>query len=198
MEIITLTTGAFATNSYILVKNNDVVLIDPSGNYENIVKRLNNYNVLAIILTHGHFDHIKAVDKLKDIYKVDIYIHQDDEILIRNKEINNLMGHFALIESEVKYLKEGILTFNDFSFEVIHTPGHTKGSVVFLIDNYMFAGDTIFKGSIGRTDLYGGSFREMKNSLNFLKTLTKNYIIYSGHGPVTTLQEEIKHNPYLK
>lgn len=198
MEIITLTTGAFATNSYILVKNNDVVLIDPSGNYENIVKRLNNYNVLAIILTHGHFDHIKAVDKLKDIYKVDIYIHQDDEILIRNKEINNLMGHFALIESEVKYLKEGILTFNDFSFEVIHTPGHTKGSVVFLIDNYMFAGDTIFKGSIGRTDLYGGSFREMKNSLNFLKTLTKNYIIYSGHGPVTTLQEEIEHNPYLK
>lgn len=197
MEIKRIVTGEFQTNSYIVIKNNSALLIDPSGNGNNILKELKNLKVSAILLTHGHFDHIKCVDMLKEKYACPIFLKKEDEELVRNKSLNSLMGHSASIKSKVEYLNEGKLTIDDFEIEVFHTPGHTQGSCIFLIENYLFTGDTLFKGSVGRCDLYGGNERQLYDSLKIFRSFKEDYYILPGHDDISTLNQEITYNPYL-
>ena len=200
MEIIRLIQGVFQTNTYILKEGNDIIIIDPAGKVSKIEEHLNN-KPLSVLLTHGHFDHIKCVDDLYKKYQMDIYMMEEDLKLTDPKEskINNcFMGLTASISSPIRYLSEGIMNIGSFRFEVIKTPGHTKGSCIYVFDDEIFTGDTLFKNSAGRTDLYGGSESELKQSLKIFKTFNKDYHIYPGHEDDTLLSYELLNNYYLR
>jgi len=197
MEIRTLKLGIYQTNTYILINNDQVIIIDPvskADRIQTIIKE--NERVVGICLTHGHFDHIGAVDDLVDLYNCPVYIHEYDFDLTQDSEKNYSQTKKIKLKTKLNFYKDN-MQIDSFKFEVFHTPGHTKGSVCLKFDNDLFTGDTLFKGSIGRTDLFGGSVQQMKQSLRFIRSLNHDYIIYPGHDNVTTLFEELKHNPYL-
>lgn len=197
MEIRTLKLGVYQTNTYILLNNNLAIIIDPVSKADRIQAILKeNERVVAICLTHGHFDHIGAVDDLVDLYQCPVYIHEDDFDLTQDPEKNYSQTKKIKLKAKLQFYKD-IMQIESFIFEVFHTPGHTKGSVCLKFDNDLFTGDTLFKGSIGRTDLFGGNSQQMKQSLRFIRSLNQDYTIYPGHDSVTTLFEELKYNPFL-
>ena len=198
MEIKLLVLGPIQTNTYLLIEKDEAILIDPASKAEKLIDILGDLKLKAILLTHGHFDHIKAVDGLYDKYKCPVYIHHDDEKLARDKSSGSQFGLSAYITCPTISLKEGMLSIGPFNFEVIFTPGHTPGSVIFKFDDAIFTGDTLFKNSIGRTDLEGGNFNQLKDSLRYFKQLDKNYIIYPGHEDITDLDQELKNNYFLQ
>ncbi|MCI6272957.1 MAG: MBL fold metallo-hydrolase [Erysipelotrichaceae bacterium] len=196
-KIIKLTLGIYETNCFILKENNHVLIIDPGKKAEKIISEISEDEIVdGILLTHGHFDHIGAVDDLVKHYNVDVYMHKNDEILI-NSPHNKLAGYTGNITSKRNHFSDGINKVKTFMFEVINTPGHTDGSVLIIYKNNMFSGDTIFKGTIGRTDLFCGNDSKMKQSLKLIKTFNPEYIVYPGHGDITTLKDEFLYNPYL-
>lgn len=197
-EVIKLVLGALQTNTYILKEENHCIIIDPAGSYKRILNAVEELTVDAICLTHGHFDHIQAVDKLVKELKCDVYISSEDECMLRDgdKNCSSLMGLPLVIKSKVKHY-DTITKIGSFEFNVMEASGHTKGSVLLMIENIMFCGDVLFKEGIGRCDLYGGSFSQMKATLNEIMKINKDYILYSGHGEDSTLFEEFKNNPYL-
>ena len=172
MLIKRVVVGELETNCYLLIKDNNCLVIDPGDEYKKIVNEINDLSCKGILLTHHHFDHVGAVDDLVNKYNVLVY------------DKNNL--------------KEGINNIFGFSFEVIYNPGHTDDSISFYFkeDNLLFSGDFIFKGSIGRTDL-GGNYSDMINSINKIKNYDNNIIIKPGHGEETKLGDEIKYNPFF-
>lgn len=198
MEIKRIITGAFETNTYILTKENKTILIDPAGSLARIQKELGDKKLIAIILTHGHFDHIKAVDDLVALYGVDVYLNQADEKLARSKIYNSLMGISATIKCPIKHIKEGELVIDNFTFEAIYAPGHTEGSTMLIIGKHAFVGDVVFKESVGRTDLYSGDERKMKDSLRKFTALDPFITVYPGHGDITNVAYELQNNPFLK
>lgn len=197
MEVQTCILGPFQTNTYLLQENGKILLIDPASKAEKIISLLGNRKPEAILLTHGHFDHIKAVDGLYRQYCCPVYLHEADETLARNKYSGASFGLSAYISCPIEHLKEGKMQIGPFDFEVIFTPGHTRGSVIYVFDDCIFTGDTLFKGSIGRTDLEGGSDREMKQSLQIFRQFDKDYDIYPGHDFPTKLSYELTNNYYL-
>lgn len=162
MLIDKVVVGILEENTYILSINNDAIVIDPGDEYNKIKRYINNKNVVGVLITHRHFDHIGALDNFNDI-------------LIYDKS----------------NLNEGTHTLGNFNFEVIYTPGHKEDAITFYFKDYnvMFTGDFIFKGAIGRTDLPGGNMESMINSLNKMRSYNKDIIIYPGHGDKTTLGE---------
>lgn len=170
MNVKTVTVGYLRENCYILNIGNDAIIIDPGDEYEKIKKELDGLNLKAILITHRHFDHIGALNNFKNI---PIYEYKN----IEEKEYN----------------------IGKFNFEVIYTKGHTSDSVTynFKKNKTMFTGDFLFKGTIGRTDLETSDKSEMKKSIEKIKKY-ENSKIYPGHGKSTTLEEEIKTNPYLR
>ena len=198
MKVETYVLGPLQTNTYLLQIDNDVLLVDPASKAEKLIEILGKRNLIGILLTHGHFDHIKAVDGLYDKYHCPVYIHKDDEMLARDKSSGSMFGLVSYISCPIIHIEEGINKIGPFEFEVIYTPGHSEGSVIYVFDDCIFTGDTLFKGSIGRTDLKGGSFSTIKQSLQIFKSFDKNYIIYPGHDLSTTLYEELNFNPFLQ
>ena len=198
MIVETYVLGPLQTNTYLLQIDNDVLLVDPASKPEKLIDILGERNLLGILLTHGHFDHIKAVDGLYEKYRCPVYIHSDDEKLARDKNSGSLFGLVSYISCPVVHIEEGTNRIGPFEFEVIYTPGHSKGSVIYVFDDCIFTGDTLFRGSIGRTDLEGGSFSTIKQSLQIFKSFNKNYIIYPGHDLCTTLYDELNFNPFLQ
>ncbi len=198
-EVRKLVVGALQTNSYLLIEDNHCIIVDPGANPKRILENVNGLTVDAICLTHGHFDHIKAVDALVKELKCDVYISEYDDEMLKDSKKNAsvLIGQPFTVQSKVKYY-DSITKIGNFEFNVLEASGHTNGSVLLMVDNIMFAGDVLFAGGIGRTDLYGGSYSKMKASLNEISKINKDYIVYSGHGEDTTLFEEFKNNPYLK
>lgn len=191
--------GSFGTNTYFIENDTEVILVDPAGKASKIIEMFGDKKLLAILLTHGHFDHIKAVDELYDTYKIPVYINEKDEALCRDKMQCLAFGlpYSPVVSCPVVHLKEGKLKISSFEFEVIFTPGHTKGSTCFKIENYLITGDTLFKNSVGRTDLKGGDDRELKASLRIIKELDPELFILPGHEEISTLKEELENNPFL-
>lgn len=198
MDIKTYVLGPVCTNTYLLKQGNDALLIDPASKAEKLIDILGDLNLIGILLTHGHFDHIKAVDGLYEKYKCPVYLHEDDEYLARDKYSGESFGLVSYITCKVEKLNEGKMNIGPFSFETIFTPGHTMGSVIYIFEDCIFTGDTLFKGSVGRTDLEGGDIRRLKDSLRVFKQFKKDYIIYPGHDESTTLLDELDNNYYLK
>jgi glyoxylase-like metal-dependent hydrolase (beta-lactamase superfamily II) len=196
--------GILGVNCYIIgdeVTRKGAV-IDPGGSIEDILKsiRENELSIEYIILTHSHGDHIGAVPQLKHITKAKIIAHIDEKELLNDKDKNltsNLGCGIVEIDAD-EYVKDGQnIKLGNLSLEIIHTPGHTPGGMCIKVDNVMFSGDTLFSGSIGRTDLFGGDYSDIQNSLNKLSKLDDEITVFPGHGPATRLGIEKVTNPYM-
>ena len=179
-------------------------MIDASAFIPEIIASVKEFGVDVeyILLTHGHFDHIMGLTELKKALNAKAVICHDDLIISDN--INEFTRLFGGLSESVpptyeKFVKDGdIITVGDMQIKVIHTPGHTEGGVCYLIEDKLFSGDTLFRGSVGRTDLFGGSFEELLDSIkNKLFKLDDNITVYPGHGPVTTIGYEKKYNEIL-
>lgn len=199
MKYISINLGMMPTNSYILFdeKTLNCAIIDPADNFEKINRYLQRYslNLKYILLTHGHIDHIGAVNDLIKNTKAKCVMSNGDIDLIFNSTLNQAKWIFNS-DFELNYypdiiLYDGdVLSFDNVKIECFHTPGHTQGSCIYLCENVMFSGDTIFKQSYGRTDLYGGNQQQLFDSLKKIYKLDCNYIILPGHMGITTLDEE--------
>lgn len=194
----------YGTNTYIIAceKSSLATVIDPTGDINEIVYYLknNNLEIKYILLTHGHFDHIGLVIDLKEYSKSLICIHEKDNNMLQDSHLN-LSVQFnnpIQIHSDIQLIDDQELILGKLKLKIIHTPGHTPGSICILTEDYLFSGDTIFKGTIGRTDLPGGNYDAMINSIKMISGLDKNLIVYPGHGESTTLEAEFINNPYFK
>ncbi len=194
------------TNSYIVDCNNGgAVLIDAPGSPEFLLSEIERrgLSLKAVLLTHGHCDHTAAVAALAKETGCEVYIYELDRKMLSDKRLNLadyiMGGDYECCRSEVKTVAEGDdLTFGEVTFSVLHTPGHTEGSVCYLAEDILFTGDTLFCGSMGRTDFAGGSAVRMKCSLNRLKSMDRELQIYPGHGEITDLGREKSYNIFLQ
>ena len=195
----------FSSNVYVISDNETIILIDPGFYDESLKQYLKEYGKLdVILLTHGHFDHIDAIDKIKEDYPdVKIYIAKDDYNNLRNPELNlsYIMNYELIVKSEVNIINDEFFNINNFKIQVISTPGHTKGSVMYYFEkeNALFTGDTIMKDSIGTTRYIGGSEEELKNSIEKFTNLNlkSTTMIYPGHDEEATFEYIIKYNNYI-
>lgn len=189
--------GPLETNSYFLFIDDEVIIIDPAGKAEKVIEIIGESKPIAILLTHGHFDHIKAVDGLYEKYHLPVYLNEKDNKLARDKYQGHLFNIFNYITCETVNAKDGKISLGKFNFEIIETPGHTEGSVIYKFDNDIFTGDTLFYESVGRTDMEGGDNRKLVSSLKTFKTFNEDCICYPGHGPETTVGHELEYNPFM-
>lgn len=195
IKYLTVVTGEmYQENCYIVFDDKDAIIIDPGDEFELIDNVITQNNLVpsAILLTHGHFDHVGAVKSLKEKYNIKVYMNSEDlELLsfMRTKDFD--------IDADVKELEE--ITAGNIKIKCIKTPGHSKGSVCYLVDDLLFSGDTLFAGSIGRCDLPGGSPSVMLNTLStVIVKLNDKLKVLPGHGQKSTIAEEKATNFYLK
>ena len=198
--------GCYGANSYILTceDTKESVVVDPGGESEDTIKAITdgNLDLKYIILTHGHGDHIGAVLDLKEKYNVPVLIHEDDEQLINDSD-KNLSSQLPMKDTSFKsdrQLKDGdVVKFGNVELEVIHTPGHSPGCICLKSGKDILTGDTLFRGSIGRTDLYGSSSQEelVKGVKEKIMIYEDDVNLHSGHGVESTIDFERKNNPFL-
>ena len=203
-KIMKLVVGELQENCFILFdENKDAFVVDPGGSSENIIEAIdkNSLNIKYILLTHGHFDHVGAVAALVKKYKALVYMSKDDRAFLESpKEVRASAFGMQIEAADVDvFVKEGDeIPFSEGTIKVIETPGHTLGSVCYLFENYLFAGDTLFNGSIGRTDFPESNHSLMIESLKKLKKLDDEIYVLSGHGPESQISYEKMTNPYLR
>lgn len=200
MEIKRIFVGELHTNCYIIECKGETAVIDPGSDGEKILAHTGGKPVSKIFLTHGHFDHILAANYLKKETGAKLYISEDDATLLQDSE-KNLYAEFnrgseGFLSVEPDYFYNDTVTLGDTEFEVIKTPGHTNGSICLYGDGELFSGDTLFAGSIGRTDR--GSFDEIMRSLWKLMLLDDETKVHPGHGFSTTIGKERNENPFLR
>ena len=195
LKVHTLPLGSYQTNCYIIHEEaaKTCCVIDPGYSPEIILDKLDELNltVEAVLLTHGHFDHVGGVRELAAETGCPVYLHEAElsmppQMTAGPLFYTNTYGEGDFVEAA------------GLSFKVLHTPGHTPGSICLLCENAMFSGDTLFWGSCGRTDLPGGSWATIRKSLLRLADLSGDYDVYPGHGDATTLSFERKMNPYMR
>ena len=195
MNIQTLTLGPLATNCYLVRadESSRAVIIDPAANSKRLLAALEEQGLTleAILLTHAHFDHIGALKNLRAATDARVYIGEAD------KDDPSRMCHDLLTYTDT-YRDGDFVTAGGLRFQVLATPGHTPGSVCLLCETVLFSGDTLFAGSYGRTDFLGGSSRDMAASLKRLSRLPPETRVLPGHGPSSTIEEELRTNPYLR
>ncbi len=204
-QIILNVVGPIATNSYILYcpVTKDAIIIDPGGDPETIEKSIDekSLNPTMVILTHGHSDHMASAAEIMRNYNVGLAIHSDDiETMKKSVEDAPLWGLGKIEEPEVEITlaEEDKIKVGEITGTVINTPGHTKGGISLKFDGVVFAGDTLFAGSIGRTDFFGGNHETLLNSIRTkLFELPDDTIVYCGHGPSTTIGDEKTCNPFF-
>lgn len=198
-------------NAYILYNDNkECIIIDPGFGFELINSFItsNHLKPLAILATHAHFDHIASAYFFIKEYDIDFYLCQDERLILENFEkaanfwgIGNVGSDIVVKRPQASHWinnDEKNLTIGSFNFLIIFNPGHSPGSISFVIEDLVFCGDLIFRGSIGRTDLPLSSPRDMSKSLEFfVNSFTSDCKLLTGHGEETTLYEELRTNPYL-
>jgi glyoxylase-like metal-dependent hydrolase (beta-lactamase superfamily II) len=200
-----LIVGPLFSNCYILYDENlkEGVVIDPGDDAEDILKAIKKLGIKIkyILATHGHFDHVGAVAPLKKTLNADFLAHEEDFFFLEDgKNTANRWGvDIHQPPRPDRFIKHGDkIKVGEFELEVIHTPGHSPGGVSFFYDKMLFGGDTLFKGSIGRTDFRNGSFEKLSNSIRKrLYSLPNDTIVYTGHGPITTIGNEKKYNAFV-
>lgn len=197
-----------STNCYLLIneENSDAVLIDPAGDASAIKKMLerNKCRLSAVLLTHGHYDHIGAAERIKDEYGVKVYAGEQEKELLADPYMN-LSGHMDrenITLSADEWLSDGQhISPAGFDILAIHTPGHTEGGMSYYVEEagILFSGDTLFEGSVGRTDFATGSFSKIVSSIKGkLFKLPDDTKVFPGHGDCTTIADEKKYNPFCQ
>lgn len=195
--------GQLQTNCYMMINDKkEAFIVDPGDNGKKIRKYLteNELTLTAILLTHGHFDHMGAVDYLYDVYHCPIYAHKETIELASDPFLNlSTMISPMVLSAPVIAVNEQF-ELNGYKIEWLFLPGHCQGSsMIRLVDeNIIFSGDVLFKGSIGRFDFPTSSHADTKKSLLYIKNLDYDAVVYPGHGEETTLKDELAYNPYLK
>ena len=199
MKVSVMQVGPIGTNCYFLQDEESglMAIIDPGDDWERILHQVKKAEgeVKYILLTHGHYDHTTAVpDLVKALPGVQVYIHQADA----NGAGSQLFPLAAQVKDLNNYDEGDTLSLGSLTIEVLHTPGHSKGSVTLKVGDVLFTGDTLFCGSCGRTDLRGGSYEEIMASLNRLGQLEGDFHVCPGHDRTSTLERERQYNPFLR
>ncbi|SER82127.1 MBL fold metallo-hydrolase [Salisediminibacterium halotolerans] len=199
--------GPLQTNGYLLDDGENAVMIDPGGDVDRINEALNKKDLTLkeIWLTHAHFDHIGALEELRNDWSAEVYIHAEEAQWLEKPELNG-SGLFPGIEpvsarpAECTFPDEGTFTSAGFKCELFYTPGHSPGSVSFYFpeENVVFSGDVLFRGGIGRTDLPGGDYAALMASIEAkMLALPDETEVANGHGPTTTIKDEKETNPFI-
>lgn len=202
MEIKRVVAGVYAANCYLVYDGDKGFIIDPGGHPDKIIKEIDELGFTPefILLTHGHCDHIAGVEKLRDHYKIKAYIHEDDKEMVADRDLSlaaMMPSADVAFDIDGTFKEKEVISPGYFDIEVIHTPGHTAGCSCFKVGKDLFTGDTLFAGSIGRTDLPTASDKDMKESLEYLKGLDNDLIVHPGHGAETTMGREKETNQFL-
>ena len=206
MTVEDIKTLSMDENIYIVINEDSkrALLIDPGDNAEDILKALDERNVTldAILLTHGHFDHIGALNKVKKATGAPIYIHKNDAVMLSDANQNLSLTCFGYslttVPADILLKGEEILNLAGFSIKVLNTPGHTPGCVSYVIENAIFTGDTLFYRNIGNTSFPHSDEEQIRHSIKVvLGGLNKDYIVYPGHGKKTTLKDEKLNNVFF-
>ncbi|WLV23558.1 MBL fold metallo-hydrolase [Aciduricibacillus chroicocephali] len=205
MNIQGMSLGPLGANCYIVFKGKDAIIIDPGSDAQAIEHAIDQLDLTpqAILLTHAHFDHIGALDEIRKRYQTEVYIHEDEKDWLQDSGLNRsklFSGEDIVTSPAEHYLYEGKMEIGPFSIEVLHTPGHSPGSVSFVFheDEKVISGDALFFQGIGRTDLPGGDRDILENSIKSrLYQLPDTYTVYPGHGPNTTIGSEKQNNPFV-
>ena len=197
MKIIHICPLSWGSNCYLLVSGNEAFAIDPSPSADAIIKRSDESGarIKAILLTHGHFDHVLTADKLREKTGAPVLIHRGDGDMLTdpNKNAHRLFfGCDRTFGAADRLLEDGeVLTLGSEDVRVMNTPGHSIGSSCFVTDDFIVTGDTLFAEGYGRTDLYGGNMQTLISSLRALATLDRRLTIYPGHGDSATLGDAL-------
>lgn len=201
MELKRIPVGMYQANCYILMdkKSKEGIVVDPGEYSDLILQELNKMNckVKYILLTHGHVDHVSAVKKVRDVLKAPVCINEkDEEAILKSLQ---LFGTPETCGAADIKIKEGdSFKIGEKDIKCIETPGHSLGGMCFIVDDIIFTGDTLFEGSIGRTDFYGGNFEILINSIKEkILTLPEDTLVLPGHGMETTVGKEKISNPFL-
>ena len=206
IEIKSMTLGMVATNCYLIInkETKEALLIDPAYNalrISNVIEE-NVCTLKAILLTHGHFDHIMALNELKKRYNVPVYAHEEEEDVLKQSSLNmsGMIGQIYTTQADI-YVKDGEhLKLAGLDIIVLHTPGHTKGGVCYYLpeEKVLMSGDTLFHCSIGRTDFPTGSMSQLVRSVKEqLFVLPDDVQVYPGHDSVTSIGYEKQYNPFF-
>ncbi len=203
MNITAISVGPLHTNCYVVSENGVGVIIDPGFEEWKIEEKIQGLDIKYIFLTHGHYDHFIAAKSIVEKTGAKIVISEIDRPFLDDVELNLICWNMPLAKKQISAditVNDGdVITVGDMSFRFMLTPGHTPGSMCIFINDKMFSGDTLFCGTIGRTDLPRGSMTQMMNTLqNIIKPIKEDYIVYPGHLDVTTLFYEKETNPYLR
>ena len=207
--IKTFAVGMFQANCHTVSCQNtqETIIIDPGFDdqytAQNIIDFIdkNALHIKLIINTHGHPDHTCGNNMLKETFNIPILIHKNDAHLLgeTGKKIAETFGLKTYSPLADRLLEDGnLIKFGEASLKVLHTPGHSRGSISLVGENEVFTGDTLFAGSIGRTDFPESSSLQMQQSLLKLKALPDRFVVYPGHGPATTIGEEKRSNPFMQ
>lgn len=207
MEWKQIPLGPLQTNCYLLYdKENRCIVIDPGDNGTALIEYMEQEGLkpLAICLTHAHYDHIGAVEDVRNRWNIPVYIHENEKEWLLNPSMNGSARHpmqpISGKPADHLIQEEGVLTIGPFTIEILETPGHSPGSVSYYIKDIetVFSGDALFNGGIGRTDLLGGDHATLIESIhNKLLSLPDHTIVLPGHGFSTTVENERTSNPYL-
>lgn len=197
MKLIHICPASWGSNCYLLCSGGDAFVIDPSPSADAILRHAENaaVSIKAILLTHGHFDHVLSVETLHDKTGAPVMIHHADAEMMSDGSKNAysiFFGQDRAFRQADELLEDGqVLTLGDQQLTVINTPGHSPGSCCFLADDMIITGDTLFAAGYGRTDLWGGNMRQLAASLGKLSALPHNLTIYPGHGESATLGQAL-------
>lgn len=205
MDLQIIHVGMLGTNCYLTWdKAKNCAVVDCGGNAEIVAEYINQHNLkpLYLLLTHGHGDHTGGAAKLKEYFpQIKIAMSRRDEVMLTDNDksmANQVAPDYKPFKVD-EFVKEGDdIKVGDMTFHVMETPGHTKGGLTFIKDNKLFCGDTLFQGSMGRTDLFGGDESEMMASLKRLGSMEGYYIVLPGHGSASNLEDERRGNAYIR
>lgn len=206
LSIRSFTLGPLQTNAYLLQGDDPTraLVIDPGMNPGALIRAVEGLTVEAIVLTHAHFDHMGGVDELRKLHNCPVYLHALEYEWLASPKLNgstmwpDVTTPLQTDPPEYDLADGQKLELIGHSFTVLHTPGHSPGSVSLQINQHLFGGDVLFRMGVGRTDLPGGRERDLFDSISRLFTLGDDVIVYPGHGPKTTIGYEKQHNPYVR
>ena len=206
LELQQCVLGPVYTNCYIAInkETGEALIIDPADSPSKIELKVNAMGArpVAVLLTHGHFDHIMGVEAVREKYQIPVYACRQEEEMLREPSVNmtDQMGKSCSIRPDVFLDDLQVFEAAGFSIQMIHTPGHTKGSCCYYLkeEGVLFSGDTLFCGSVGRTDFPGGSASQIRDSLHrLLAALPDDTSVYPGHDTSTTIGYEKRYNPFV-